>query len=136
VNADSNTVLDGFTIQNGNADISAISVVPVDGYFIFRGHGGGLVLGPGQPRIQNSVLRNNFAHQGGGVYNSGSAATISEVTFQTNQANANGGGFYNFQGAPLVENSVFQQNQANSGGGGWYNLAGSPVIRATTFTAN
>ncbi len=135
------TVLDGFTITGGNANIG-----PSDSY------GGGLRCqgtpagNMCSPTLSNLVFRGNSAIVGGGLFNDGSAGGVSSpwltnVVFRGNRGEMQGGGMYNNgvggTSSPSLVNVVFESNTALYGGG-VYN-AGSiynaiPGISNPTFT--
>lgn len=100
--------ISGVTIQNGNPGSGA--------------GGGGIIVSGGVPRTKltllNSVVTNNTAVIGGGVYNSGNGATaiIQDVQITANAAQTSGGGIANSGDLTLL-NSAVVQNQAKSGGG-------------------
>ncbi len=124
--ADTTTLLDGFTVTGGNADLDS---APTDQ----RGkNGGGLYLasappnGPARPRIANCrFLGNHALVKGGGLFMRsvlGHEATpiIANCVFEGNSA-MNGGGVYKKGGSTshemLVENCRFLGNYAERGGG-------------------
>ncbi len=72
---------------------------------------------------------------GGGMYNSGSWATLSHLTFTSNSA-VLGGGMYNVASVPAINNSLFASNTAVSDGGGMYNTSSFPTLTNVTLTAN
>ncbi len=127
--ADSTTVLDGFTIVRGNADSSSgLSSSQ-------RKSGGGLYFSPlagiGEIRLKilNCVFESNFAKSfGGAVYmKSNSDASVTpyfySCTFFNNNSN-NGGGVYK-SGASLefdmhFVKCNFEDNFASNGGGFYY----------------
>jgi len=84
------TVFDGFTIRNGNADVS--SLVVTDGFMIVhRDVGGGLYNFYGLLRLRNIRFENNRATRGGGFFTTG-ASELYGVTFHNNEASDYGGG--------------------------------------------
>jgi hypothetical protein len=138
---DSNTVLDGFVIQNGNADGSQ----PADRLIVesvpaFRTSGGGIFIastisGSGVPRFENLRVINNIGRMGGGCFNTGDNV-FSRITFENNHAIERGGGLYNRLGPARLAHCRFLNNRADNQGGGWYNLFGDLVITASEFTGN
>ena len=97
---DGNSVLEGFTIRNGNT---------------------GIYCGKASPTIWNCVITGNKNRKsGGGMFNSrsSSAPTVINCVFAKNKAARYGGGMTNWNGAhPMVINCVFWANNANKGGG-------------------
>ena len=108
-NLSSSTILDGFTVQNGNSG---------------TGYGGGIYNNSSSPKLQNLIIRNNTANDkyGGGIYNrAGSWPVISNVVICNNSA-AKGGGIYNTDSSlPILQNVTIANNTASSMGGGIYN---------------
>ncbi len=125
VEVGSGTVLDGFTITNGNV-----------------GNGRGIRLNGGSPVITNNVVTQN---SGGGFYAHFSSATIAHNTISDNSA-ANGGGIYvdnwpsNTGPMPNIEyNNIYGNNTSGAaagGGGGIYLQFSSPTVRGNTIAAN
>ena len=104
-------VIDGFTIQNGNAG--------ADG-------GGGIRLSEGgNPIIQNCVLRNNNASGGGAIYSTYTSPRIRDCEFYNNETWAYGGGAIkcyrnndNVQSDySIIDSNVFHNNRAYFNGG-------------------
>lgn len=100
--------ISGVTIQNGDPGSGA--------------GGGGLIVHGGVPgaklTLLNSILTNNRASLGGGIYGDGNGATIviQEAQILANTAQTSGGGIANSGNLTLL-NSLLAQNQAKSGGG-------------------
>jgi hypothetical protein len=138
---DSNTVLDGFVIQNGNADGSQpADRLIVESVPVFRTSGGGIFIastisGSGVPRFENLRVINNIGRMGGGCFNTGDNV-FSRITFENNHAIERGGGLYNRLGPARLAHCRFLNNRADNQGGGWYNLFGDLVITASEFTGN
>lgn len=124
----SETILDGFTITGGNADLVDANDNSV---------GGGLYVDNGTITIRNSVFNDNFAEiSGGGVFikDSGDQPVFTNVEFSNNSSNF-GGGLASENSSPTIIKSTFLVNFAEWGGGARL-LGGSPVIDQTTFTGN
>ena len=122
------TIIDGFTISNGLADV-----------------GGGVSCVYTSPTIINCVIQNNVAtgkslpwHGGGGVYLNNSNAAISNCTIDANtatEADVSGGGVFCSGGVPEITNCTISNNIADCGGGMTV-LVGAPVISVCNFTEN
>jgi predicted outer membrane repeat protein len=114
------TVLQGFTITGGHADL-----------------GGGMFnRSDSSPTVRSCVFhRNTASESGGGMYNRGGAPTIIDCTFSENAATISGGGMYNWHGSPTIIDCTFSENAATIGGG-IYNQHGSPAIINCTFHEN
>ena len=86
-------------------------------------------------------LQRQSATTGGGMYNTGSSPTLTNVTFTDNSATV-GGGMHNTSGSnPTLTNVTFGGNSASSTGGGMYNFGcpggcGNPQVRNTIFWGN
>lgn len=114
-----NTVLQGFTIRNGNATNNNVLIVRGDGGGTFNGTlnnciissntsgaGGGSSYGV----LNNCTISGNLAGSGGGSY----AGTLNNCIFSNNTATVDGGGSFN----ATVNNGIFYGNSATRNGGG------------------
>ena len=69
--------------------------------------GGALNLADGRITIANSTLSGNRAAEGGGIYASGAAATLTHLTMMNNRASQlRGGGIYKQGGLVALRNSI------------------------------
>lgn len=109
------------TIQNNNA-------TPKNGYNP-KGDstGGGLRIEEGSTAVlgRNTVINNNTAKSGGGVYTKGGKVTINKSTITENKATGNGGGIcaednstVTVVGGEISSNEAAGTNRTTSGGGG------------------
>src|SRR5512141_1238627 len=87
---DATTILDGFTVTDGNADSDALTMDLL----------GGGMYNLGSPTLRNVTFSNNSAYEGGGMYNSFSGPTLSDVIFSKNSSSYAGGGMYNSSSSP------------------------------------
>lgn len=87
------SILDGFTIANGNAM-----------------HGAGMYNLQSSPMVTNCIFIQNTADYGGGMYNWENSPIIKCCTFEANNAYSSAGGMYNYESALTVEDSVFTHN--------------------------
>ena len=93
-------ILDGFTIQNGNASGSF-----PDGY------GGGIQTYQISMDIANCVIRNNNAVGGGGVFCYGGTPTIRNCTINGNTANSSSfGGIYGYDSNCVISDCTVSNN--------------------------
>jgi hypothetical protein len=125
------SVLDGFTISDGNANLNFSDDD--------RGKGAGLWADSSSFTIRNCIFSENLANQGGaGIYLKEANATFSSCSFIDNDAGSSGSG-----GAAYLEDSnvsfqssLFQTNDAGYQGGAirWENSTGS--IIDSNFTSN
>ena len=140
-----NTILDGFIIENGNADGigSTANLVRCGGGLFVDGH-----FSSAKPTIENCIFRNNFAYEGGAVYNNGRQGEVApyfkNCTFINNGAKLDGGAVYtdarkNGVAQPIFSNCIFEKNVANYGGA-LYNYGGDgickPIIDKCKITSN
>ena len=124
----SDSVIDGFTITNGNMSEEG------------PGHyGGAIYCGKYcSPTITNCVLRANSADYGGGLYCDTASPEIINCVFAGNSAEEAGGGMYNrWYSKPGVTNCMFVRNSAIWSGGAIANFNRNIVdITNCTFIAN
>lgn len=114
VTGNNNTILDGFTIQNGLADGSGTN----------ENRGGGIFNDNASPTIQNCIVENNAGDQGGGMYNATSSTIIRDVDFIKNSSNF-GGAVYNNDASTTFVNCQFMENSSPQGGA-IYNTGTNP----------
>jgi hypothetical protein len=135
---DSTAVLDGFTVTRGYATDDAVpaqwghsgggmlivngspTVANVD--FVSNsawGYGGGLAtVNGGSPELVNVRFDSCFSvYQAGGLYISGGAPILTDVTFQSNMCDGVGGGVVGGSGAAF-SNVSFLGNYSSTAGGG------------------
>jgi parallel beta-helix repeat protein len=150
------SVLNGFTIQNGNAGgplqegggIDCAGTAPTITNNVIQNNvagsaGGGVGVGFGSPIIQNNVIRNNSTTNGlggGGVSIRGaSEAQIIGNVILNNSGNSYGGGIQLWAaGGAIIENNVISGNTGSSNGGGisMYNDASHTVIAQNLIEGN
>jgi hypothetical protein len=125
-----NSVLEGFTITNGNASV----------YNLYTG--GGVAIFYASPTIKNNVITNNAACSGGGIglYVSPNAVIKGNLVTQNTWTcgGATGGGIYIEGGgvAQIIGNTISKNNGGSSGGGMFLDDAGAPTIRDNVITGN
>ncbi|MFT3893179.1 MAG: sortase [Anaerolineales bacterium] len=121
----SSSVLDGFTITNGNANGG-------DNY------GGGMYLTSASPTLANLIFTANVGGNGGGLAGfASSSPTLTDVTFSSNAVTIHGGGIY-LQDAsdPILLRVTFSGNTSVGYGGGIAMFLSSPSLTDVTFDAN
>lgn len=129
---DNTTVIDGFVISGGNANMIA-----GDGTLIFPfSYGGGMLNYLAGPEIRNSVFESNYAYEGGAMSN-----ILSHVSIKQSRINRNSGyytaGIANDRSSPLILNSSFQLNNTEYDGAAMSNYTGSsPVVMNSSFSGN
>ncbi len=134
-NLNSTAIIDGFTIQDGNAN-GGNYTNQYGGRNFARELGGGIANNFSSPTLSNLIIKNNRAKIGAGVSNSASSSYLINLTFVDNIATEKGGGVANIAtGSPSIINCVFSGNLADDFGGGIYS-EDSPTITNCTFFNN
>ncbi len=119
------------------------NVMEVDVFMCCGGGGFGAgIYSNGTLAIDHSTVSNNrigyiqnvFSGDGGGIYSSGGAVTISNSSVSGNGANRVAGGIFN-RGMLEITNSTINYNFSDRSGGGVYN-EGTLAIDNSTFTGN
>jgi hypothetical protein len=121
-NEGADSVLDGFTITNGDSTC-----------------GGAIHSGDGDPTIANCVIFGNRARKGGGVcLGLFSRATLTDCLVYENTAEDYGGGIYCVvYGRPTIANCIVEANRSDySGGGITCDEETKPLIMDCLITAN
>ena len=132
VSGDSNTHIEGFTIQNGAP---------------FNGNGGGIYNNNASPTISNCVFINNesgsdgylgsYSYGGGAIYNYWSNPLIVDCVFRENQASGNGGAISNVvSSSSSIVNCQFETNVAEKGGAIYIANLSSCSLSGCTFQQN
>lgn len=123
------TIIDGFTITEGQADGGRSA-----------DDGGGIYAEEnGSASIVNSFVTDNFASDdGGGVYTgSDSSINVVNTTFSNNLASGAGGAIYGLSNSsPNIINSLFYGNESQFGGAIFFNFTNDLEINSTTFANN
>ncbi len=114
---DYDTVLDGFTITNGDA-----------------GSGGGINCQYAYPKILNNIITGNNGYYGGGLYGFVCDADIIGNIFHANTAVAGGGLCIQWSSPWLWNNIISENSSAWSGGIEFYGSYG--VVRSCTICRN
>lgn len=141
-NLSSLTILDGFTITEGNSNGSS-------------GLGGGMYLEDSSPLLVNLIISNNSASSnGGGVFITTVDNTLPEVSYSrpsftdvtiNNNSAARGGGLYTQNSSPTLTRVIFIGNSATGGAGGGMNnqvldeltdAPSIPVLNDVVFSNN
>jgi len=127
-----------YHVVTGATGATLDGVTITAGYAVGSG-GGGMYNSSSSPTLTNVIFNDNSAEYCGGMYNiSNSNPVLTNVTFSGNDALYGGGGMCNFSGSnPTLTNVTFNGNKANSGvGGGIYNDSSSPTLTNVTFNGN
>lgn len=116
------TVVDGFTIKNGNA----LPPWPTS-------QGGGIFLFYADPVLTNLVITGNTADDfGGGVYNWGASPVFRKVVISNNTAISHGG-FHSLNGHATLDHVTVVNN---SPGGLYFQTTGYPLIENSIVAGN
>jgi predicted outer membrane repeat protein len=126
-------------VAGGGTDATAV----LDGFTITAGNanlwpdelGGGMYNSASSPTLSNITFSLNAAKFGGGMMNQDSYPTLTDVTFSGNSADYGGGMYSSGTGSATLTNVTFSSNSANEGGG-LYNFGGSPTLTDVTFSGN
>ena len=114
------TIIDGFTIRNGNAS-----------------DGGGLYIASSSPVIVHCTISTNSASsRGGGIACHMASPSIENCRISENNAFRGGGISCDADSAPATVNCVISGNAAEASGGGIGCSASSPTITNCTITEN
>jgi hypothetical protein len=146
------TILNGFTIRDGNANgtenfgggiyMSFQSNATLTNITVTNntaGSGGGLaIFGGSSPLITNASFTNNSApFTGGGVLIQDSTPNFLNVVISGNSSSAEGGGFTNNYSDSVLTNVTFSNNSVVGGpGGGLMNNHSAPVLTDVLFNGN
>ncbi|MCJ7778145.1 MAG: right-handed parallel beta-helix repeat-containing protein [Sedimentisphaerales bacterium] len=116
-----NSVLSGFTIQNGSGQTD-----PTVTWRLWTGNngdGGGALCSGASPTITKNVFKNCRAEYGGGgiFCNNNASPIITDNTFLNNYAGVYGGAvFARLRCSPTISNNTFKENQCEYLGGAIY----------------
>ena len=132
----SSAIIDGLTIQDGNAN-GGTHTNQYSGKNFPRKAGGGMANNGSSPTLANLIFKNNFGDNGAAINNRISSTIHVNVVFSNNSAKNGSGGVSNDNsGSPIFINCVFSENTANHYGSAIYSDGSSPTITNCTFSAN
>src|SRR5690606_595155 len=103
---DSSTLLDGFTIQEGESNGSGY--ISIGGVICYRSEGGGIYTHTSSSIFSNLIIQNNFADVGGAGINAifNTNALYSHLLVQNNSTNNQGGGIRVYGGSIYLQQST------------------------------
>lgn len=129
-------VLDGFTIQAGNAGESGS--ITINGETVVANTGGGIVAQNtvSAPVFSNLTVTSNAAADGGGVYLAGSNWNISGMVITNNTATNKAGGLYLAGNTNTMSQLTVTGNTAAGNGGGVYLQGSSNSITSSVISGN
>ena len=126
-------LLDGFTVQAGNANGSG--TITYNGTSVDRSYGGGIYCNKSSPGIANCIITKNKGANGAGMATIGGSVNISSSQIISNVGGAFGGGLYNAAATPVVKSSSITNNNAPVGGG-VYNSGGAGIYSDDNISSN
>jgi hypothetical protein len=99
--------------------------------------GGGLRIYAGSLTLSDSLLADNSAVSGGGLYTTtfGGTVLVERTTFTGNHTTGVGGALYDTFSSLTIDASTVADNTASSGGG-LYTYGAQVTVRASTFSGN
>ena len=125
-NTTTSSVLDGFSITNGNAD----------SYSNNQYRGGGIYSNEGNAILRNLIIAHNQAEDGGGIYSTNSQHQLTNLLFLDNSASDDGGGLYNYSSSLIFDKVTFSGNYSSYRGGAIFNYDSNPKINDSNFISN
>jgi len=138
-NTDSTAVIDGFTVQGGNANGIPLGCVGPLG----ADDGGAVFVENGNPTIRGcTFIANRAFDNGGAILLENSDSKVSFCTFIGNRADAasaQGGGALavGFMGSPVIDSCLFDHNSCAHDGGAVFNISENTVMLThCTFIGN
>jgi predicted outer membrane repeat protein len=125
------SILRGVTISHNSANDLTSGTEPTlgGGLYVFLGAKLTLINSTVQDNIANNP--NSSGAYGGGIFNAG-VANLTNVTLSANQATDGGGGIYNNGGAATLSNVTI----ANNFSGGIRNAGGTMTVKSTLLAGN
>lgn len=145
INCSNGTILDGFTIEKGYANLTGNNLISA--VMVPRDAGGGIALNNSDLMIHNCIISNNLAKKSGaGISNvNGSDGMIEDSWFISNklwgsdpQADG-GGGIHIHNSSPTIKNTKFMYNAIYDvqGGGAVRNeMNSTPTFENVDFLLN
>ena len=130
----SNTILQGFTLQNGNGNNE-----DPDDNGSFYTYGGGIYCENADPHIMDCIIQNNTANEGGGagIFCFDSSPAFTGCIITGNETDDVGGGLYaRDNSSPSFSNCSFFENLAEFGGGCYLKSSSNPLMENVLFTQN
>jgi uncharacterized repeat protein (TIGR02543 family) len=123
-------------LDNAILDCVTITGGYADGDY-YHMYGGGMFNSESNPTLTNVIIRGNSAVYGGGMFTDyDTYPTLENVTIIGNTANEWGGGMYNIGGSPTLTNVIIRDNSAGYGGGIHNDYDGNPTLTNVTIVGN
>ncbi len=134
--------IDGFTVENGNAnDFTSVSFV-ANGNIIYGTSGGGIMVVGGINTISNNIIRHNLAYtQGAGILTSKGRNTINynnihDNSYSLTSGTMHGAGISTSHGYNEISNNVIYNNTSSMAGGGIYTAFGHNAVKNNVLYEN
>jgi hypothetical protein len=132
-NNDNTAILEGFTIQSGNANgFGSLSYISTP---VPEAAGGGIAAYMSSAIISNCIITANKGLTGGGIAIAGGSLNLIHSQITQNNSTTYGGGISNLSGTPVISFCKFENNKA-SYGGGIYNDGGGGLYFTDTLHGN
>lgn len=138
IHCDTSTLIDGVTIQDGQAGSSDSLIV--NGVMTYKNQGGALYIHAGAPVVVDCIFSNNYTMMGtgGAVYTENDATSFKTCTFNNNSA-TDGGACHTKKSYCQFDSCTFSNNTAATSqyrGGAIFSQGGSTSISNSLFTGN
>jgi predicted outer membrane repeat protein len=125
--------INGTSVTNKTAIVNGRGLITLDGENLRQFF---YVTGTGNLTLNDLILIDGSAGQGGAIYvDPQGVVTVNRTFFTSNQAATNGGAIYN-RGVLTINESSFGSNIATGNGAGIYNDGGTVNVRYTYLIAN
>ncbi|MGG7665193.1 right-handed parallel beta-helix repeat-containing protein [Dyadobacter sp. BHUBP1] len=110
---ETNALIDGITIQSGNAKAGDSSSPLLEGELLDNNYGGGIFIRNSNLTVTNCSIVRNQAADGAGAFNGNGSLTISGSVLRYNIASGFGGGIYVYSAVRLeINGSLIESNKA------------------------
>lgn len=108
----------GIYVKNSKIIIDSVKLCfNIAGYNHYTDQGGGLYLDQTDIIIRNSIIHNNIANSGGGIYcGNSSSLVIEKAILEDNHAGYYGGGVHVYLSELTIDSTIIKSNNAFSGG--------------------
>ena len=133
--------IDHFVIENSrggiynNANLTVENSLIQNNSVIYPGlgtSGGGIYQATGILMLHDTIISNNSANSGAGIFKIGGTLITNNMTISYNT----GGGILITGGTTILNNSTINNNSNSTGGGGLYTNGGNTTINNTTVSNN
>jgi len=131
------TILNGFTIEYGNASIQ-FSTIGVNGNPIGQGSGGGIIAYFSNNKMENNTIQyNRSSSSGGGIRYVGGINFSNNNSIHHNYSSSSGGGIAVYLGnSDFTHNNIYENSSDGSVGGGIYSYLAKCTIISNSIYKN